>query len=175
MKYVHVSLTVHASVLCCVCLSAGWFLNLILLPSCIWLCDPKGRSSPSLPGCKVMKRAQIMKISPSCCHWHTSGANGRALISLFPTQCRLSEWPGGLVKDRDGDGKHIEIRSGWLDATLDFHSVIDELLWLTLSLTSVRQDEDGSKWLLCGSSCNCQKEKRENREFKKRERGSLSS
>lgn len=40
-------------------------------------------------------------------------------------------------KDRDGDGKRIEIRSRWLDATLNFHSVIEELLWLTLSLTSV--------------------------------------
>lgn len=31
------------------CLSAGWLLNLILLPSCGWLCDLKARSSPSLP------------------------------------------------------------------------------------------------------------------------------
>lgn len=52
-----------------------------------------------------------------------------------------------VVKDRDGDGKHIGIRSGWLDAALDFHNVIKELLWLTLSLTSVWQEENGSQWL----------------------------
>lgn len=68
-------------------------------------------------------------------------------IEQFPAQCRMFVWPGGLVKDGDGDGKHIEIRLGWLDAALDFHSIIEELLWLTLSLTWVGRDEDWSKWL----------------------------
>lgn len=62
-----------------------------------------------------------------------------------PSQYRPSEQPAGLAKDRDGGGKRIEMRSGWLEAAPDFHSVFEELISLTLSLTSVWRDGDESK------------------------------
>lgn len=86
-----------------------------------------------------------MKTTPSRCHWQISGADGRALISLFlvqfPVQTVWVACKSG--EDRDGDGKHIGM--------IRRRSQLPQRYWrtpLTDTFTHFsRWDEDGSKWL----------------------------
>lgn len=50
-------------------------------------------------------------------------------------------------RKKNGDGKHDKITAGWLDGTVNLDGIIKVPLWLTLSLTSLEHEEDGSEWL----------------------------
>ena len=148
-----ISAFIYVSFCHCSCApqSAGLFLNLILHHHhlIMWSKRQKSSLTYSLYG-NERGLDYENNPSPAVTNTHQEQMGGPwFLCSLLSFLCKLCGWPEGLVKDRDGDGKHIKIRSGWLDATFDFHSVIEELLWVTLSLTSVWWDEDGSKWLQC--------------------------
>lgn len=78
--------------------------------------------------------------TPECCE------PTRGCISCPPPPSL--QWPGGPLKDKEnGYGKHDKITAGWLDGAVNLGGVIKVPLWLTLSLTSLRHEEDGSGWL----------------------------
>lgn len=116
MKCVFVQTFLHACL--SVSLSAWCFSDFIFQPSSDWLCDPRFRSFHLPLSWTVMIKAQIIKMTLSRCHETYQEQMGGLWFLSFPQWLR--EWLWGLVWTRDGEGKHIEIRTGWLDAVIEF-------------------------------------------------------
>lgn len=120
----------------------------------MWSGDPQGTSLPLFPSCTVMTGLGFYEYRhplPTFADANAVAINRRWEIAgrCTPphTHTQWRQWPGGPLKDGNGDGKRVKIRPGWLDGAVDFRGVIKEPLWLTLSLTSLRQEEDGRGWL----------------------------